>query len=371
MRILEFTLIIMTICGCRRPDSWTTPYKRLVYHVYTILIMLLIHTFMLSQLLDLILTVDNSDDFTDNFYMLLAMIVSCCKMFALLLNGNNIKILINTLTRKPLKPVESDELEIRQKYERFIQSNTLHYVILVQTTCLCVSITSLLTEFKKSKLTFRAWLPFNYSSPPIFFFVYFHQLLGFTVGSVHHIACDSLICGLLIHICCQLDILECRIRKGTRNPKTLHKCVIHHNYIIKFARVVNNTFRRTIFIQFVVSTLVMCFNLFQFTKSTALRAKYVQLILYTCCMLSQIFFYCWCGNEVKLRSRQLVDNVFEMEWFELNEDAKKVLLLIMKRGAIPIEFSSAAVISMNLDSFVGLLKTSYSAYNILQQTQAS
>lgn len=69
----------------------------------------------------------------------------------------------------------------------------------------------------------------------------------------------------------------------------------------RFARMVNEKFRMTIFIQFVVSTLVMCFNLYQFTKSTALRAKYVQLILYMCSMLSQIFFYCWCGNEVKLK----------------------------------------------------------------------
>lgn len=55
-----------------------------------------------------------------------------------------------------------------------------------------------------------------------------------------------------------------------------------------------------------------------------------------------------------MQSRQLVDNVFEMEWFDLNEDAKKVLLLIMRRGTIPIEFTSASVISMNLDSFVGV-----------------
>ncbi|XP_072753261.1 odorant receptor 94a-like isoform X2 [Anoplolepis gracilipes] len=374
MRTLDFTLKILTICGCGRPDSWTMPCKRLVYYVYTIFILLLIHTFMLSQLMDLIMTVDNSDDFTDNFYILLAMIVSCCKMFALLVNRSNIEMLIDTLTRKPLQPIESDEMEIRQKYERLIQSNTLHYVILVETTCLCVTVTSLLTEFRKGNLTFRGWLPFDYSSPLLFLFVYAHQLISFTVGSVHHVACDSLICGLLMHICCQLEILECRIRKGTRNPKILRECAIQHKHIFKFAYMVNDKFRLTIFIQFVVSTLVVCFNLYQFTKSTALRAKYIQLILYMSCMLSQIFFYCWCGNEVKLRSyyiqsRQLVDNVFDMEWFELNEDHKKALLLIMKRSTVPIEFTSASVISMNLDSF--LLKTSYSAYNILQRTQDS
>ncbi|XP_018317852.1 odorant receptor Or1-like [Mycetomoellerius zeteki] len=326
---------------------------------------------MLSQLMDLIMIVDNSNDFTDNFYVLLAMIVSCCKMLALLMNRSNIEMLIKTLMRKPFRPVEPDEMKIRQKFEKLIHSNTLHYTILVETTCLSVVVTSLLTEFRKGNLTFRAWLPFDYSSPQLFPFVYAHQLISFTMGSVHHVACDSLICGFLVHICCQIEILEHRLRKSARDPNILRECVLQHNHIFKFARIVNEKFRITIFIQFIVSTLVMCFNLYQFTKSTALRTKYMQLIMYTCSMLSQIFFYCWYGNEVKLRSRQLINNIFEMEWFKFNETAQKTLLMIMRRSVVPIEFTSAIVISMNLDSFVGLLKTSYSAYNILKQTQDS
>lgn len=121
MHVLDFTFKILIICGCWIPDSWRTPYKRLVYHVYTIFIMILIHTFMLSQLMDLILTVDNADDFTDNFYMLLAMIVSCCKMFTLLMNRSNIVMLIDILVRKPCRPDQSDEIEIQQKFDRLIQ----------------------------------------------------------------------------------------------------------------------------------------------------------------------------------------------------------------------------------------------------------
>lgn len=76
---------------------------------------------MLSQLMDLILTVDNADDFTDNFYMLLAMIVSCCKMFTLLINRSNIAMLIDILIKKPCKPVQSDEIEIQQKFDKHVQ----------------------------------------------------------------------------------------------------------------------------------------------------------------------------------------------------------------------------------------------------------
>ncbi|XP_025163679.1 odorant receptor 49b-like [Harpegnathos saltator] len=93
----------------------------------------------------------------------------------------------------------------------------------------------------------------------------------------------------------------------------------------------------------------------------------MQLIMYMCCMLSQIFFYCWYGNEVKLKSQELISNVFRMEWYDLDKHDQKSLLIIMKRSIIPIELTSAYVISMNLDSFMNLLKTSYSAYNILQQ----
>ena len=53
----------------------------------------------------------------------------------------------------------------------------------------------------------------------------------------------------------------------------------------------------------------------------------------------------------------MVSNVFNMEWFELDNCTKQSLLMIMKRGAIPIELTSAYVISMNLDSFVGVSMT--------------
>lgn len=116
-----FTFKVLTICGCWPPNSWTSRYKLILYDVYTVLIVLLINTFTLSQLMDLILSVDNTDDFTENFYVTLAMLVSCCKMFSLLKNRNNIATLIDTLMKKPCRPIEHDEIEIRQKFDKFVQ----------------------------------------------------------------------------------------------------------------------------------------------------------------------------------------------------------------------------------------------------------
>ncbi|XP_036140063.1 odorant receptor 2a-like [Monomorium pharaonis] len=112
--------------------------------------------------------------------------------------------------------------------------------------------------------------------------------------------------------------------------------------------------------------LVVCSNLYQLAQTT-LNAEYFSLILYTFCMLIEIFIYCWFGNEVKLKSLQVIDRVFEMDWTELNNSFKKAFLMMTNRATIPIEFSSAYIFSMNLESFVGVLRLSYSAYTLLQR----
>lgn len=57
---------------------------------------------------------------------------------------------------------------------------------------------------------------------------------------------------------------------------------------------------------------------------------------------------------INLQSVQLADSVFQAEWPMLSNSLKKDLLIIMKRAIIPIEFTTAHIISLNLDSFVAV-----------------
>jgi len=50
----------------------------------------------------------------------------------------------------------------------------------------------------------------------------------------------------------------------------------------------------------------------------------------------------------------LINNLFEIEWFRLGSDVKKDLLTIARCGNVPIEFTSAYIIPMNLDSFMSV-----------------
>lgn len=183
-------------------------------------------------------------------------------------------------------------------------------------------------------------------------------------------------------------------------------CLAQTTYFAcRYAYATNARFTKIIAFQFITSTFVVCSNLYQLTRIT-LSANFFGLLAYTFCVLVQIFIYCWFGNKLKvivctfilflnyygnvytyrhsyarariyacesirkimsmlkfinLQSLQLVDNIFEIEWIVLDNKTKKSLLIIMNRAMRPIEFISAHIFNMNLDSFVAV-STVYTVY---------
>jgi len=121
MRTMQFPLKVLMVAGCWPPISWSSLCMRTIYNVYTILVTLLLLTFVLLQIMDIILNVNNADDFTETFYVMLATAIACCKMLGLLLNRKNIEKLTNALIEKPFRPLEPDEIKVRQKFDGMIQ----------------------------------------------------------------------------------------------------------------------------------------------------------------------------------------------------------------------------------------------------------
>ncbi|XP_039309010.1 odorant receptor 46a isoform X2 [Solenopsis invicta] len=300
MHILKLTFNLLTIFGCWRPNSWSSLHKRLVYYVYTSIIFLLLNTFMISQLIDVILTLSNAEDISDNFFALIAMCITCCKVLILLINRKNITMLIDILMEKPCRPSKSTEMKILYKFDKSIQINTWRFVHLGIITVSSVILSSLLINFRNRKLTYKAWLPFDYSSAILFYITFTHQMTSLVAAMFINIGCDTLICGLLVHICCQIEILTYRLRKIMSYSNIIRDCVYQHYYIFRFAVIVNAKFRLTLTVQFVMSMMMICFSLYHLSKTTS-KAKHLEIILYICCMLTELFFYCWYGNEVKLK----------------------------------------------------------------------
>lgn len=115
---LRFVCTLLAICGCWRPASWDSPSKKILYSAYTVVVWLSVHFLSVSQILDLVINVKTQDDFSDNFYVTLAVLGICVKMCTVLISRRNIGNLIDLLAKKPFSSMSNKENEIRTRYDK-------------------------------------------------------------------------------------------------------------------------------------------------------------------------------------------------------------------------------------------------------------
>ncbi|KAK9309038.1 hypothetical protein QLX08_001218 [Tetragonisca angustula] len=369
MHLLRWSFTLLTFIGLLSPSAWKYSWKRVLYSVYTIVVLLLLFSFEIFLFLDLVINVDNQDDFSDNLYVTLVFFSSCCKSLMLLIYRGDIETLLDALLEEPFVPVNAQEDKIRMRFEEQIEWSSKAYTIVLDVYLVWLWADGYFA-YKRGKLKFRVWTPYDYSSPLLLLLSFIHQILATIFSTNLNVVYDCFFSGIMLHIYSQFEILEHRMKNITTDENYSAKlCAHHHHRIYQFATMVNDNFKTITSMQFLISTGVMCFNLYRLSLME-INLKFLETVSYTLCLLMQIFYYCWYGNEVKLKSLEIPNAVLESNLWSLNENSNKILLLITRRALEPIEFTGCHIISMNLESFVMLLRTAYSAYNLLKQSNA-
>ncbi|XP_032691132.1 uncharacterized protein LOC116853908 [Odontomachus brunneus] len=369
MHVLEFTLSVLTVAGGWRPLSWTSLTKQIIYNAYSILLNAAVFIFITTQFMHLVFNAINADEICETLYVVLVGMIGNFKIITIGINHQSFAAMLDNLSQKPFKPMVEYETMIQTKFEKMIKNNTTRYIMLLVSTVLYMTSVSLFTDFSRKQLTFNAWFPFDYSVSVIYYFLYIHQMISLTLCSLLNIACDCFFSGLLLHISCQIEILEYRLSKVANNQVKLRECVIHHYRIFEFASVLNDKLVIVIGSQFIGTFLVLCCLLFRLTISTS-SSMYIETMMCICCGLIATSYYCWFGNEIRLSSLELSENIYKMKWLELSNSMRKSFLIIMNRAtSLPIKFTSARIIPLNLESFVTVLKISYSVFNLMRQRQ--
>lgn len=113
--------------------------------------------------------------------------------------------------------------------------NAICYAILVELSVMSLSFGGLL-KAESHKLPYRMWLPYNYTSLSAYTFIYTQQVVSLIVSAMIHVACDSFIWALLMHICNQIEIFNCRLKKIKDHEKNevTKLCIHYHNLIYRY-----------------------------------------------------------------------------------------------------------------------------------------
>ncbi|XP_071562708.1 uncharacterized protein [Temnothorax nylanderi] len=382
MQILSLHFSMYTVGGIWRPVEWSSDGAKLLYSIFTFIIVSSEYFLMITQFMDIVLVVDNIDDFTANTLMFLTIVAVCCKATVVVVRRNAIINIVQLLLKAPHKPRNEDEVAIQTKFDKFIRTFSLRYTFLATGSITGLTLGSILNAMH-GHLPYRVWLPWNYNIPLVFWIISIHQILTLIFACIINVGTETLVLGLLIQTCAQLEIFESRLHKfiinktvrdlgrtlstSNKNEVGISECVHYHLSIYRYAKTVNVIFNQVLFVQFFCSIIVLCTCVYYLSTHTAELSGLVSFLVYTICMFAQIFVYCWSGNEVILKSTSIGDTIYRMDWPLLSIREKKGLLMIMMRSTIPIKFTSSFLITLSLQSYSNILKTSYSVFNVLQK----
>ncbi|XP_038220814.1 putative odorant receptor 19b [Zerene cesonia] len=97
--------------------------------------------------------------------------------------------------------------------------------------------------------------------------------------------------------------------------------------------------------------------------------RFASMTLFIVCILTELFLYCYYGTELTVESERLASSVYAMRWLCTSVRFRRALVLLMERARRPLRPAAARVVPLSLDTFLKILKSSYTFYAVLRQTK--
>ncbi|KPJ10092.1 Odorant receptor 2a [Papilio machaon] len=95
--------------------------------------------------------------------------------------------------------------------------------------------------------------------------------------------------------------------------------------------------------------------------------QFASIVTYLSVMISQLFVCCWCGHELTATSENLHTVLYKCAWYEQDVKFKRALCLVMMRMSKPIVVKAGHYVPLSRQTFVSILRMSYSYFAVLNQ----
>ncbi|CAD6240459.1 GSCOCT00008800001.3-RA-CDS, partial [Cotesia congregata] len=378
--ILPYSFGILRGLGLWKLEN-ITGWKKYLQIIYSYFWITIVSCCVFFELLAITEHINDVQQFVDSSIILLTMIAICGKMFNVLARRKEIIHLLAILQTYPCCYQDDEEKNIQDKYDKTINLRTIVYLGLTESAVTMVLSVSMLNDIPNRALAYNVWVPYDPTTSIGYFVTYGHQFFAHFVGASVNAAFDTLVPSLILKINCQLSILEHRINlisknvynddsladiKKNKEISEISKCVDHHLKIFQLVEILNKIFSSVIFLQFSISTIVICVTVYRLSQIQLSHPEFIPTACYFICMLLQVFIICLASSECSFKSYDIVTAVYQTNWYILSVSSQKSLLLIMRRSLRPLKFTAGSFVEISLNTYNQLVKLSYSAYNVLQ-----
>nr|AQN78442.1 olfactory receptor 40 [Meteorus pulchricornis] len=390
MSVLPATFRLLQLTGVWLPTHWHSSILRSLYQLFSIVVLFLIYCYVICGLVELAIDPAEMLNTTNDLLILISMITNCGKSVNVLICREKIIEILDILQRDPCQPRDEKEIAIQNEWNGIIWSSTFTYGMLLETTGVLGIIRIMALNLPMGMLPFKEWLPYDYSNGFAYWQAYSQELIALFISTNLCIAYDTLVRGLIMQVTSKLYIFQHRLvtlpetlqsmwnnneeklemKKLQMEKKLIADCVHFHLIILKLANTVHTTFNLVVCLQYCLSGIIICFNVYNIAHVNLMSSGSAEIILFLCSMLYQIYMICQAGDEITLVSGSVSEAIYNMDWTTLNHSTVESLIIMMNRTLRPIVFTSGSLITLSRNSFMKVIKLSYSMYNVLQDTSS-
>nr|AQQ73498.1 olfactory receptor 16 [Heliconius melpomene rosina] len=353
---------------------------------YRLFMMSLQYLFLLFQIIYIILVWGDLEAVSQASYLLFTQACLCFKITVLQINMDMLKDLLRRMNDKIFFPNSKEHERILKLQAKRIKRLLLAFMISSQTTCGLWALKPLFDDAGNRKFPFDMWMPVSPEFSPQYELGYVFQLLTICMSAYMYFGVDSVVLSMVIFGCAQLDIIKDKLLnigyvdiKGrdsmekktiiAENNTKLINCIRQHQAVVLFTELIENAYHTFLLFQLVGSVGLICMSALRILVVDWRSMQFFSILTYLSVMISQLFVCCWCGHELTATSEELHTVLYKCAWYDQDLKFKRTLLFAILRMDRPMVLRAGHYISLSRQTFVSILRMSYSYFAVLNQTK--
>uniref|UniRef100_A0A0K8TU69 Odorant receptor n=1 Tax=Epiphyas postvittana TaxID=65032 RepID=A0A0K8TU69_EPIPO len=379
---VSLSLTALKMFGFWAPDGLSRE-KRLLYNCYAFIsFMFLLGTYLIIQVVDMFMIWGNLPLMTGTAFLLFTNLAQATKIASLVVRRRTVGAIIDDADLL-LRGEEGRGRDIVKSCDRETSLQQLLYFCLTT-----VTVAGWAGSAEKNQLPLRAWYPYDTSKSPAYELTYVHQVGALFIAAYLNVGKDTLVTALIAQCRCRLRLLGLGLRtlcedlvpgeQGMLTPEQektawsrLRVVVQRHQAALEASSLLQECFSAPIFAQFLVSMVIICVTAFQLAAQTGNLVRLFSMGTYLLNMTFQVFLYCYQGNQLSEESIEIAGAAYSCPWYSCSTKLRRGLLVVMVRTRRAARLTAGGFTTLQLTSFMAIVKTSYSLFTVLQQAEES
>ncbi|XP_037298843.1 odorant receptor 4-like [Manduca sexta] len=381
LRMVGFCRLSAGTAGATGRGRW----RRRAHGAYHAFALSATSTYVLQQLIYAYQERGDMEKLSRVMFIMLCFVTCVVKQIVFHVDATRIDMLVAGLAEPLFNPAAEWARALLRETARAARRQALAYAGCAVATCVLWIVFPVLDRARGRHVHFSFWAPIDCTHTAKFLTLLLYSFYATSLVGVGNTTMDSFVATVLHQCKTQLTILRINLETLVERAraacgdardqydrvvyKLLVESLVHYQKITQTCALLQDIFGAALLVQFGVGGWILCMAAYQIVSLDVMSIEFASTTLFIVCILTELFLYCYYGNEVAVESDLVLQSMYALEWLAVPRRVRRALLIAMERAQRPMRPAAGAVLPLTLDTYVKILKSSYSFYAVLRQTK--